>query len=70
MYKVVEGLVPAMPHQNFIELQKTKRQIRPRRGPHFDNKNNTLDKFIRNNDKCIVIKNANGEQSKTLSSGK
>ena len=64
MYKVVEGLVPAMPHQNFIELQKTKRQIRSRRDPNFDYKNNTIDRFIRNNDKCIVIKSANSEQFK------
>ena len=64
MYKVVEGLVPAMHPQNFIELQKSKRQIRPRRDPNFDYKNNTIDKFIRNNDKCIVIKSANSEQFK------
>ena len=39
MYKVVEGLVPAMPHDQFIQHQRSKRLIRPRKDQNFSYQN-------------------------------
>ena len=52
MYKVVEGLVPAIPPQKFIKFQQQKRLIRPSRDPNFIYTNST-DNLIRNNSRCI-----------------
>ena len=63
MYKVVEGLVPALPTEKFIQLNKSGRHIRPKRNQNFI-VNNPVDKFIRNNDKSIKIKDSNCVQYK------
>jgi hypothetical protein len=54
-YKVVEGLVPAIPPQNFLVPQKSGRLIRSKRDPSFVS-SNIIDTYIRNNDRCYSIK--------------
>ena len=63
MYKLVEGLVPAMPPASFIEFNKPGRQIRPRRTPDYSSSNIT-DRHIRNNNRTIKITSSNCEQFK------
>ena len=52
-YKVVEGQVPAMPPDLFVNYQKPKRQI----GAKFDNcvTTNIVTSSVRSNSKCIAI---------------
>jgi len=50
-YKVVEGLVPAMPPNKFLTPQKPGRLIRSRISSDFIS-NNVIDNYIRNNDRC------------------
>ena len=64
MFKVVEGLMPAMPPSKFIKLQKNQRIIRPRRDPNFSYKNRTIDNLIRNNDRSIDIPTSTTDQKK------
>ena len=61
LYKVVEGLVPAMPTSTFISFNKPGRQIRPRRDPNFIT-NNAIDNYIRNNSRTIKIPDSKTEQ--------
>ena len=39
MYKVVEGLVPALPTTKFIKFERPKRQIKSKQFKDFDFKN-------------------------------
>jgi hypothetical protein len=60
-YKVVEGLVPAIPPQNFLVPQKSGRLIRSNRDPGFVS-NNIIDTYTRNNDRCYSIKPCKTDQ--------
>jgi hypothetical protein len=62
-YKVVEGQVPAMPPDQFVKYQKSKRQIRAKR---FDNciTNNIVTSSVRYTSKCIVIPQSRTDQYK------
>ena len=64
MYKIVEGLVPAIPPEQFINFNKPGRQIRPNRKFHNYDSKNTIDSFIRNNSKTIKINIGKTEQYK------
>ena len=61
MYKVVEGLVPAMPTSNFITFNKPGRQIRLRQDPNFISKN-SIDNYARNNTRSIKIPDSKTDQ--------
>ena len=64
MYKIVEGLVPAIPADNFIEFNKPGRQIRPnRKFQNYDSKN-SINSFVRNNSKTIKVNIGKTEQYK------
>ena len=62
-YKVVEGQVPAMPPDQFVKYQNSKRQIRAKR---FDNciTNNIVTSSVRYTSKCIVIPQSRTDQYK------
>lgn len=64
-YKVVEGLVPALPTEKFLVPQKTGRLVRStsRRNPDF-NFTNPIENYTRNNDKCYNIQHCRTEQLK------
>ena len=61
MYKLVEGLVPAMPPASFIEFNKPGRQIRARKTSEYSS-TNIIERHIRNNSKTIKIRPSNSEQ--------
>ena len=63
MYKVVEGLVPPIPVDDFLKPQKPKRHIRPRKCSDHISKN-IVDRHSVNNNRCFVIKNCKTEQLK------
>ena len=63
MYKVVEGLVPAIPVDDFLKQQKPKRLIRPRKYSDHISKN-IVDRHSVNNNRCFVIENCKTEQLK------
>ena len=63
MYKVVEGLVPAIPVDDFLKQQKPKRLIRPRKYSDHISKN-IVDRHSVNNNRCFVIENCKTEQMK------
>ena len=61
MYKVVEGLVPALPPDSFIKFAKPKRQIRPKIfKEHLTN--NIVEKHVFNNSRGLVIQNSRTTQ--------
>jgi hypothetical protein len=61
MYKVVEGLVPALPTDAFVTFSKRKRQIKPKT---FENcvTINPVEKHKTNNTKCLNIPNSRTAQ--------
>ena len=61
MYKVVEGLVPAMPTENFIEFNRPGRLIRQKRNKDFVSKN-PIGSYIRNNERSIKIRESKTDQ--------
>ena len=61
MFKVVEGLVPAMPPESFITFNKPGRRIRSRRDPNFQTRN-PIDNYIRNNSRSIKIRDSRTDQ--------
>ena len=63
-YKVVEGLVPALPHQQFLTPQKPKRRIKSAIDSSSYIANNTVDSFIRNNNKCFTVQLEKTDQFK------
>ena len=63
MYKVVEGLVPAIPVDDFLKPQKPKRHIRPRKYSDHISKN-IVDRHSVNNNRCFIIENCKTEQLK------
>ena len=63
MYKVVEGLVPAIPPEEFLKPAKTRRQIK---GKQFKDhiSHNIIDRHIINNDRGFVVETCKTEQLK------
>ena len=61
MYKVVEGLVPALPTDAFVTFSKRKRQIKPKT---FEDcvTINPVEKHKTNNTKCLNIPNSRTSQ--------
>ena len=61
MFKLVEGLVPAMPTVSFLEFNKPGRLIRSRRNPEYST-SNIIDRHIRNNNRTIKIKDSKSDK--------
>ncbi|XP_070193881.1 uncharacterized protein [Littorina saxatilis] len=61
-YKVVEGLVPAMPPDKFLTPQRAGRMIRPRRQTAEYVGSNPIDNYLKNNNRCFVVPRCNTEQ--------
>ena len=61
LYKVVEGLVPAIPSDKFLTPQKPGRKIRPRNISNTVSQN-PIDNYIRNNNRCFNIPAYNTKQ--------
>lgn len=61
-YKVVEGLVPALPPDNFLTPQKPGRLIRPRRATIDHITQNPVESYIRNNNRCYSVPYCKTEQ--------
>ena len=53
-FKVVEGLVPAIPADKLTKQQKPGRLIRSSTDKNFIS-SNTINSYIRNNDRCFVV---------------
>ena len=53
-FKVVEGLVPAIPADKLTKQQKPGRFIRSSTDKNFIS-SNTINSYIRNNDRCFVV---------------
>ena len=53
-FKVVEGLVPAIPADKLTKQQKPGRLIRSSTDKNFLS-SNTINSYIRNNDRCFVV---------------
>ena len=64
MYKLVEGLVPAMPSKDFIKFQRPGRNIKPKKDPDFIYSKSPIDKYIKNNDRCLEIPDTTSPQAK------
>ena len=60
-FKVVEGLVPAIPADKFTKQQKPGRLIRSSTDKNFIS-SNTRNSYIRNNDRCFVVHPCRTEQ--------
>ena len=63
MYKVVEGLVPALPTEDFIKFNRPGRTIRSRNRTDYI-VNNPVNNYIRNNSKSIKIRDSKTTQYK------
>ena len=61
MYKVVEGLVPAIPPEKFLKPAKQRRQIKPKHHKDCDTKN-ILERHIVNNDRGFTVKTCKTKQ--------
>ena len=61
MFKVVSGLVPGLPPDDFFTSERPKRRIRTRQ---FEDciSQNALEKYAMNNDRCYKIKHTNTDQ--------
>ena len=55
LFKVVEGLVPAMPPEHFFTFSKPGRKIRPIRNSSFET-SNIVNSYTRNNNRSLEIK--------------
>ena len=64
MFKLVEGLVPAMPPRDFIKFQRPGRNIKPKKDPNFIYSKSPIDNYMKNNDRCLEILNATSAQYK------
>ena len=58
---MVEGLVPAIPADKFTKQQKPGRLIRTSTDKNFIS-SNTINSYIRNNDRCFVVHPCRTEQ--------
>ena len=63
LYKVVEGLVPGLPPQDFLSQSKSRRQIKPRKFQDCET-TNILTKQVKNNSKCFETVQATSNQYK------
>ena len=54
VYKIVEGLMPAMPADTFLTAQKQRRQIRSGRSTDSVS-SKPVENYIRNNDRCYTV---------------
>ena len=63
MYKVVEGLVPAIPPNEFLKPTRQKRQVKAK---HFESceTTNILDRHISNNNRSFIVEHCKTEQLK------
>ena len=64
MFKLVEGLVPAMPPRDFIKFQRPGRNIKPKTDPNFIYSKSPIDNYIKNNDRCLEILDVTSAQYK------
>ena len=64
MYKVVEGLIPAMPPRDFIKFQRPGRNIKAKRDPNFIFSKSPIGNYIKNNVRCLEILDATSAQYK------
>ena len=60
-FKVVEGLVPAIPADKLTKQQKPGRLIRSSTDKNFIS-SNTINSYIRNNDRCFVVHTCRTDQ--------
>ena len=63
MYKVVEGLVPALPPTSFVKNTRPKRQIKPKQYTDYQT-SNIIDKHACNNSKSLKIPESKTPQYK------
>ena len=63
MYKVVEGLVPAIPPNEFLKPSRQKRQVKVKNFENCETKN-ILDRHISNNDRGYIVEHCKTEQLK------
>ena len=63
MYKMVEGLVPAVPADTVLTPRKGGRQIRSSRSTDFVS-NNPVENYVWNNDRSYPVPHCNTEQYK------
>ena len=63
LYKVVEGLVPAIPPEKYLTPQKPGRQIRPRLQQNSTNPN-PIQNLVRKHNRCYVVPTSNTVQFK------
>ena len=63
MYKVVEGLVPAIPPNEFLKPTRQKRQVKAK---YFESceTENILDRHISNNNRSFIVEHCKTEQLK------
>ena len=61
MYKVVEGLVPALPTENFVTKSRNKRRIKPNSFKDCVHQN-LVERRATNNTKCLVVPNSRTPQ--------
>ena len=60
-FKVVEGLVPALPIDQFLTKTRPKRNIKARKFVNFD-ACNVVERHVTNNSKCYTLRHCNTEQ--------
>ena len=65
LYKVVEGLVPAIPPDEYLKPAKHKRRIKTRQYSDFQS-SNIIDRHIVNHNKGFIVPNCNTEQRKNF----
>jgi len=63
LYKVAEGLVPAIPATDYLKPARVKRQIKAKQYSDCVT-SNIIDKQVINNDRGFVVKNTNSNQYK------
>ena len=62
-FKVVEGLVPALPIENFLTKTRPKRNIKAKKFENY-NTDNIVERQVTNNSKCYTVRHCNTEQLK------
>ena len=63
LFKVVEGLAPAMPPEHFFTFSKPGRKIRPLRNSSFET-SNVVNRYTRNNNRSLEIKPSRTSQQR------
>ena len=64
MYKVVEGLIPAMPPRDFIKFQIPGRNIEPKKRPKLNVVFKSQIDYNKNNDKYLNISDSTSAKYK------